>query len=367
MERPSRAWEHRILLGLAHEWDLACLHLSADNRARLQKPTFRLADTRAQLGLWSPARREICLSRHLVQNHPWDDIREVLRHEMAHQLADTVLASDDQPPHGPAFQQACLMLRADPAAAVSRRPLHERLSTGGRQEENPLRQRVQKLLSLAQSGNIHEAEAAMRKAHQLMARHHLTTLTCDPARAFVSIFLGQPALRHFKEAYFLANLIQDFYFVQGLWVPAFVVAKGRVGRVLEISGTPANVSQAGYVFEFVAAYVDRRWQEMTADQRLTRYQKSDFAVGVIEGFRHKLAQEQFPDCPPAERALIRQTDPRLSTYLRRRYPRTSQIQRGGGRQDQNVYRRGLAAGEEMILHRGIAHRSCDITRKLPPD
>ena len=366
MESSSRVWERQILLGLAREWELACGQLTDGYRARMQKPTFRLADTLRQLGRWSPAMREICLSRRLVENHPWDDVRDVLRHEMAHQLADTVLAADDQPSHGPAFRQACLMLRADPAATASQRPLHERLSKGCREEEHPLRQRVQKLLSLAQSRNPHEAEAAMRKAHELMARHHLTTMAADPARSFVSIFLGQPALRHFKEAYFLANLIQDFYFVQGLWVPAFVVAKGKMGRVLEISGTHANVSQAIYVFGFVTAYVDRRWRDMTAENRLTRYQKSDFAVGVIEGFRHKLAQDQLPDCDPAERALIRQTDPRLSTYLQRRYPHTSHIQRGSGRQDQDVYRRGLAVGEEMILHRGITHRSRNDRRQLPP-
>nr|MBL0715651.1 DUF2786 domain-containing protein [Desulfobacterales bacterium] len=232
-------------------------------------------------------------------------------------------------------------------------------------DESPRRQRIRKLLALAQSQNANEAEAAMLKAHELMARHHITTLETDPARSFVSIFMGQPGLRHFKEAYFLANLIQDFYFVQCIWVPAFVVRKGRMGRVLEVSGTSPNVAQAGFVFEFVSAHIDRRWQALTRNQRLTRYQKSDFAVGVVEGFRHKLEQEQLPDCRPRERALIRQTDPRLSAYLHRRYPHTSRIQRGRGRRDPDVYRHGLKVGEKMILHRSITHTSRNSKRKLP--
>ena len=362
----ATATERQILIGLSHEWDLAAADLAPDIRRGLRRPLLRLADMADRLGLWDPDKREICLNRRLAWDHPWDEVRAVLRHEMAHQLAHTVLAADGQPAHGPAFRQACLMLRADPAASASRQPLHERIAAGCARSETPLRQRIHKLLSLAQSRNVHEAQAAMRKAHQLMARHHITTLETDPARTFTSVFLGRPALRHFKESYFLANLLQDFYFVQGIWVPAFVVSKGKMGRALEVSGPPVNVSQASYVFAFVQGYVDRRWRELAAGNRLTRHQKSDFAVGLIEGFRHKLQKERFPDCRPAQKALIRQPDPRLSAYLRQRYPRTSRIHRGG-RQDQDIFRRGYQAGEEMVLHRGIVQASPDTGRKLPPD
>jgi hypothetical protein len=360
----SRA--RRLLVGLAHEWELAAAELEARYRRRLRRPTFRLTALSRRLGQWDPIKREISLNRQLVCEHPWDEVRDVLRHEMAHQLAQTVLAADGQPPHGPAFRQACLMLRADPTATAAHRPLHERLAALSSSSENPRYGRIRKLLALAQSHNANEAEAAMLKAHELMARHHITTLTRDPARRFASIFLGRPALRHFKEAYFLANLLQDFYFVQGIWVPAFVAAKGKMGRVLEVSGTPANLAQAGYVFGFMQAHIDRRWTEMMTRRRLTRYQKSDFAVGVIEGFRHKLDREQLPQAPPQERALIRQADPRLKAYLRHRYPHTSRIQRGSGRRYPDAYERGRKVGENMTLHRGVTHAARGTGRKLPP-
>ncbi|MDJ0876748.1 MAG: DUF2786 domain-containing protein [Desulfobacterales bacterium] len=360
------ARERRILNGLACEWSLAADELEPHYRQRLARPLFRLVDAPGLLGQWDAVRREICLNRQLALAHPWDDVRDVLRHEMAHQLAESVLGADGQPPHGPAFQQACLMLRADPAAAADRRPLHTRLARFDPSTENPRHAKIRKLLALARSQNPNEAEAAMLKAHELMARHHITTLTHDPRRSFVSIFLGSPALRHFKEAYYLANLLQDFYFVQGIWVPAFVVAKNKMGRVHEISGTPANLTQAEYVYAFVSAYIDRRWSELGAGQRLTRYQKSDFAVGIIEGFRRKLEREQLAADRPSEYALISRSDPRLCTYLRQRYPRTSQIQRGGGRHDPDIYGRGRQIGEQMILHRGIVHRSGDVKHRLPP-
>ncbi|MDJ0856643.1 MAG: DUF2786 domain-containing protein [Desulfobacterales bacterium] len=361
----DRSRERRILRGLACEWELAANSLEGRYRERLQRPLFRLSDTPGRLGQWDADKREISLNRQLARAHPWDEVRDVLRHEMAHQLAQTVLAADGQPPHGPAFQQACLMLRADPAA-TAQRTLHARLAANASNDRNPSHGRIRKLLALARSPNVNEAEAAMLKAHELMARHHVTIVTQDPRRQFASIFLGRPALRHFREKYFLANLIQDFYFVQGIWVPAFVVAKGKMGRVLEISGTAANVTQAGYVYAFVEAHIDRRWREWTSRRRMTRRRKSDFAVGLIEGFRDKLERERRPRADAAERALIRQPDPRLEAYLQQRYPQTRRIQRGGGNQDPEAYDHGRRIGANMILHRGVTHPTCRNGRRLPP-
>ncbi len=359
------ARERRILLGLACEWELAAEDLEACYRERLQRPVFRLSDASGRLGQWDADKREISLNRHLADTQPWDEVRDVLRHEMAHQLAQTVLSADGQTPHGPAFQQACLMLRADPTA-TAQHTLHVRLAIRASSDVNPCHGRIRKLLALARSPNANEAEAAMLKAHELMARHHITTITEDFRRNFASIFLGRPALRHFREMYFLANLIQDFYYVQGIWVPAFVVAKGKMGRVLEISGTPANLTQAGYVYAFVQAYIDRRWAELTSGRRMTRGQKSDFAVGLIEGFRDKLERERLSKADAAERALICRSDPRLSAYLQKRYPQTRRIQRGGGQQDMEAYGHGRRIGEKMILHRGICQPTHRNRRPLPP-
>lgn len=365
--KESRALERerRILLGLAHEWELACLHLEPGYRDRLHKPSFRLADMTNRLGQWSPARREICLSRQLAENHPWDEIREVLRHETAHQLADDVLNAAGQPPHGPAFQQACLMLRADPAASASHRPLRMRLKNRDGNDRRGIRNRIRKLLSLAQSANVHEAEAAMLKAHDLMTRHHLDTLQLKQ-RDFVSLFLGQPALRHFREAYFLANLLQDFYFVQGIWVSAFVVDRGKPGRVLEISGTITNVDNAAYVFDFIRRFTERQWTSYRQGQRLKRFQQSDFAVGIIEGFRSQLETAIESNTSPEVRALVKAKDPQLSGYLHHRHPHTQSIQRGGGRQDPSVYEDGCTLGRNLVIARGIHHADTATRRRLPP-
>ena len=118
--------------------------------------------------------------------------------------------------------------------------------------------RIKKLMALAQSQNQHEAEAAMAKAHQLIGKYNVDLLTHEENRDFVSVFVGKPALRHFREEYALARLLTDFYFVFGIWMPAYVVDKGKMGSVLEISGTVQNTKIAHYVYDFVNQSARRR-------------------------------------------------------------------------------------------------------------
>jgi hypothetical protein len=79
--------ELRILHGMACEWDAAWLGLDPDMQQLIQRPTFAIKDLKNQWGNWSPEKRKISLSRQLVLNYPWDSIRDVLLHEMAHQMA----------------------------------------------------------------------------------------------------------------------------------------------------------------------------------------------------------------------------------------------------------------------------------------
>jgi len=96
--------------------------------------------------------------------------------------------------------------------------------------------RVKKLMALAGSPDQHEAEAAMGKAHELIARYNLDLLAQEEERNFTSVFVGRPALRHPPEDYALAHLLQDFYFVRGIWVSAYVPARSRWGGFWRSAG-----------------------------------------------------------------------------------------------------------------------------------
>lgn len=348
--------EHRILHGISCEWETALWILDEPLRQQMRPPLFCLRDYSRTWGTWSRERREISLSRDLVLRHSWDAVLEVLLHEMAHQFAEEVLGAREEPSHGPAFQRACHLLRANPKASGRYVPLDDRVAREPQGPEDRTVRRVRKLMALAESPNRHEAEVSMAKAHELIAKYNLRLLEQDDSRDFASVFVGRPALRHPREDYALANLLQEFYFVQGIWVPAYVLEKGKMGRVLEISGTEQNIRLASYVHDFVCRFIEAQWRTYNERKGLGRRRKTDYAGGIIEGFRSKLTSQDKRKKPEGKKALIKLRDPLLEKYVAYRYPRTVCEKRGLSARDEKVVSDGKAAGKKLVIHKGITEK-----------
>jgi hypothetical protein len=353
-----QALERRILHGIACEWSAARRNLDPDHQKLLRKPTFSIKDLKRQWGNWSREKQEISLSRQLVLNYSWDSIRDVLLHEMAHQIAQQLPGGSEQNPHGPAFNQSCELLRICPAASGEYQPLQDRLWHVHPSDYDRRTLRIKKLLALAESKNRFEADAAMAKAHELIARHNIDLIRHEVARPFLSIFIGSPALRHPREDYHLANLLQDYYFVSGIWVSAYVLEKGKMGRVLEISGSVQNLKIAEYVHHFIVQFIDAQWLKYNHHKKLNRFRKTDFAVGIIEGFRNKLesnvtkmkTQKDFF-------ALIHKGDLQLKKYFKFKYPHTVSVNKAASRQDTRVLNDGKKLGKKLVIARGISERN----------
>ena len=350
--------ERRLLLGLSREWETALWLLDDTHRGLMKRPLFSLADMNSRWGCWDRSRNEIIISRKLALEYPWDSVREVLHHEMAHQLADRIKAGGNETAHGPAFQEACLLLRANPKASGSYLPLKDRYFQNRISGNDRILIRIRKLMALSQSGNKHEAESAMIKAHDLMTRYNVDLIRRDKSRDFVSVFVGQPALRHTRDVYHLANLLTDFYFVQGMWVSTWVASREKMGRVLEITGTPENIVTAEYVYYFVKNHINTQWSRYNKEKNLTRHRKTDFASGIIEGFRGRL--ESRPAAVSESRAagqIVKIIDPRLASHVRYRYPHTRTYHSTVSSQDERVLEDGRKIGRKLVISRGITKNS----------
>ena len=348
--------ERRILHGLSCEWDRALWVLPAAYQDKMQKPLFSISGMRGRLGYWSGEGREIVLSRDLVLEHSWNAVREVLKHEMAHQFTEEVLAVRNEPPHGPSFREACHLLRAEVAASGNFRLLEGKVSTTSGNPKDKMMVRIKKLMSLAQSRNQYEAEAAMAKAHELVDKYNVDLVRLDRERNFVSVFLGKPALRHFREAHRLAVLLNEFYYVYCLWDSAYVIEKGKMGRVLEISGTEKNVEIASYVYDFVNRFIESGWLAYNRDKGLNRYRRTDFALGILNGFQKKLRRQAEKHFTPTEKAIVKAEDPLLKEYTAYRYPHI-RTQRGKPlRQDARVRKDGERVGADLVISKGIHHK-----------
>ncbi|SCY66544.1 DUF2786 domain-containing protein [Desulfoluna spongiiphila] len=350
----SAELEHRLLHGLHLEWNSA-RDGNPDPRIRsLTPPMFAVNDAKGTLAHWNEKRREISFSRHFLSHHPWDAVREVLLHEMAHQVAHEVLKAHGEPPHGPAFRSACDLLGANPKASGSYPSLRDRLATGSTSPQDALTQRIHKLFALAQSSNPHESEAALAKAQGLMEKYRIDTLeTGDPQDEYTTLFLGRPALRHHREFYALANLLTEHYFVRCVWAMACVVDKGKMGRALEVSGARSHVLTAEYAYRFILDFIDRSWADLQKErgQKLGRSRKSDYAEGVVAGFSQKLQGEKKKRPTSLLPEVVK--DPVLDAYIGRRYPRLATRTRRVRNIDAELISKGKKAGRRMSIQPGV--------------
>ena len=354
----------RLVAALEIEWDLAAGGLPPALRRCVRRPGFSIVPERHHLGAWVPAPvRAIHISERCIGEHPWYAVVDVLRHEMAHQIADEVLHADETP-HGETFQRCCEALKANPRASGSYPTLDEAVLQGQATEDDRIMARVRKLLALSESPNRHEAESALAKARALMARYQVDVAA--PAADYVSIVLGEPSHRHSLEDHALASLILTHYSVRTIWVPMAVPATGRVGRALEIMGRRPNVQVAHYTHGAIRRTIDSEWARFRRGRPMGRNGRRDFALGMIAGFRGLLERQE--QTSPEVAALVHAGDPGLEAYYEQRHPRRRSTSPGRTvLVNAELRRSGAAAARRIGLHPGLtpADRAQAAPRQLP--
>lgn len=309
---------------------------------RMRSPLVGLVDTTAVLARWLSGSRTIEFSRALVLSRPWGEVVEILKHEMAHQYVDEILRVTGESSHGPSFQNVCAAFGVD-ARAVG----IPEASTAG---DTRILDRIRKLLSLAASENEHEAEAAMRTAQKLMLEHNLGELRARADRGYVHAHLGKPTARRGDHERWLARILTDHFFVEGIVVSVYRPLEGKSGSVLEVLGTETNVSMASYVHDFLLAAAARLWREhkrrngIKADR-----ERRSYYSGVMRGFLDKLDADKRTN---ASTGLVWVGDPGLDEHFAKRHPRVRTV-RHVGRAHEGGYSHGRAAGRDLVLHQPV--------------
>jgi len=346
---------------LRREWrDIINQSLTSRERSLVFEPTFVIHADMTQWGRWRGGDlRQLELHERLLFEHPWYAVTDVLRHEIAHQLRECLYPNSEEPPHGPLFRQLCERLGANPAASGHYPTIDQQMrmeDTGG--EDDPrsaLMTRVQKLLTLAERAESHEAEAALAKARSLMARHDLDEgALAGEDNSFVSVCLSQEASLHRPwEVSALGNLLQDFWGVKTLWVyePFWDAnhSQFQLGWNLEISGRLERVRVASYVYDYLRSYISRSWEALPTRMRGGQRKRRDYALGVIHGFRTVLERQ---DAQEDTAAVIKKGEAGLEDYFAARHPNV-RATRQNLKRNQEQYAAGQAAGQKVRIAPGL--------------
>jgi hypothetical protein len=327
-----------------------------ENHARfgnkLRAPTVVLSDTPSRLGRWVHVTRTLELSRKLVIERPWSEVLSVLQHEMAHQYVDEVLKRHDETAHGETFQRVCTERGIDGSATGAPIPV----AADAGPDANRALERIRKLMALAGSAEMHEAESAMRRAHELMLRYNIDAAAATQKKFYQVAQLGDPNKRKTRVEASVMNLLGSLFFVKVIQVPVYMQLLGKRGSVYEISGTPPNVAMASHVYAFLLATADRLWLANRHDPRVKNGRdRLAYQSGVIRGFHEKLDEERKTfktgGGAAAGTALIWRGDDGLDDFYHARHPRIAS--RRTRVRSNAAHSAGAEAGRTIVLHRPV--------------
>ena len=310
---------------------------------KLTAPVIVLGSCAKRLGQWVKVTRTLELARSLVLDRPWPEVMGVLEHEMAHQFVDEVLRVTDETAHGETFRRVCDDRGIDARAAGV--PIASSSPAG---EGVKALDRIRKLLALAASSNQHEAELAMRKAHELMLRHNIDQLPVE--HGFEVRWLGEPRRRVRGVEADVMGLVAEFFFVEVIAIPVYLPREAIHARVYEITGTHANLEMATHVYSFLLATAERLWQQNRGDARVrSGRDRRSYQSGVIRGFREKLLLGRVE---LRGVGLVWAGDKRLEAFYRRRNPRI--VRRRRNIRLDGAHAAGREAGHTVVLHKPVA-------------
>ncbi len=322
---------------------------------RLEAPVIALSASATRLGRWMRAARTLELSRQLVVERPWPEVLGVLQHEMAHQFVDEVLGVRDESAHGETFRRICAERGIDARAAGPPVPHADPIGVDRAVD------RIRKLLALAGSPNQHEAETAMRRAHELMLRHNIEAAGAE--RSFEVRHLGDPMRRTTRVEVDIVTLISQFFFVRVIRIPVYLPLEGKRGHVYEVAGTRPNVEMAVHVHAFLLATAERLWTENRRDARVrSGRDRLAYQSGVVRGFRDKLAGERVE---LRGTGLVWVGDAALDRFFRARHPRIVTRQRNV--RVSGAHAAGREAGRTIVLHRPVEQGSSSRSARLLRD
>jgi hypothetical protein len=314
-------------------------------KRKLLPAAIELADATSRLGRWNADNRTIEIARSLVVGQPWGVVMEVLKHEMAHQYVYEVLKVKDESAHGPAFRELCARLGID--AGASGMP-----SGGGATsaEDSRILERIARLLALAESSNVNEAQAAMNAAQRLMLKHNLESIVSRAPRPYGFRHVGKPTGRVSESERLLGTILGKHFFVEVIWVPIYRPLENKRGSVLEVCGTTTNLEMAAYVHAFLTHTSEQLWKDHQKKRHIrSNRDRRTYLAGVMAGFLEKLNEQRILN---NDKGMVWVEDADLEEYYRRRHPYIQHVRHTGNRRTE-AHAHGREAGRRIVLHKPV--------------
>jgi hypothetical protein len=232
---------------------------------------------------------------------------------------------------------------------------------GRSDSERAVARRIEKLLALGQSGDEHEAEAAVAKAQKLALKYNIEQLQSGVDSDYSLRVIGPAKSRMPSYFWGIMRILCDFHFVTYICRTHNVLEDYEWTRrsVIELYGTAQNLDMAEYVFYFLWHQGELHWSQYKAEHKLrSNKHKLSYLNGLYVGVWERL-DKQRQDVAENE-ALVWRDDPKLEAFFRERNPRVRTTRRSS-RLYEAAHSAGNAAGSKLQILSDLLNKSATCT------
>lgn len=309
--------------------------------------------------------RTIEIRRHLVEEHSWDTVLYVLKHEMAHQIVSEIFELPDAD-HAESFQRACDMLalpaefRRGSGSIVA--PSDWKAKSTKTEALTRIIEKIQKLFALASSTTSEsEAATAMARARELTRKYDIhESAFAESTEDFQYVVINTHKQRLSPLYSHLATLLMEHYCVEVIFTSTFNASTLKSSQCLEIYGRETHVVVAEYVLHFLLSTLEELWREHARGKKLSAIYKKSYQMGIVAGFEQRLQREARQLRTQDEgslKALVVVEEQRRHEYMQLRYPRLRSRSGRASHIDNEMYAYGVAHGRDVQIRKGIKRNS----------
>jgi hypothetical protein len=330
-------------------------------RLQLRTVNFEISSSTSYWGQYDPKSATIKLTERLIENHPWPVVLGVLKHELAHHYVHEKFKNSDQSDHGPEFHKACEKLgvplffrRAQVDLTLNELDWrHDSILSA----ENPLFEKIKKLMALACSENENEAQVASQKIQELLTKNQITSFENQAAPEYQHLnilFKNSRVPLYIKQ---IISILVEHFFVYAVFQNSMDVKKSAKIAMVELMGQKQDLLIAESVYYFLFNEVQQLFSQNESHKR-SHVDKKSLAWGFLDGFSKQLEKDkQVQRQALQSKALIlKSAEEKLVDYSRSIFPR---LRNTGSRQtiNQQAYNSGHELGKKVKLRQVIEQKS----------
>lgn len=222
---------------------------------------------------------QIQINYEVAKNLSKKELITLLKHELAHYLVYIMHGNVEA--HGTEFRNFCKSQNWGEeihSATISKTKINEDIKRN--------KNKIQKLMSLSKSDNIHEATLALKKAQSLMFEHNISF----EEKKTDSLYYLE-VLERFKRK---TEKHQSIYSILESMEFALIFHYTNSGCQLETYGNLTQVTNAQEVYNYLNHCLDKIWIKTKEENNLKGLaSKNSFFYGFTKGVREQLEQREI--------------------------------------------------------------------------